>query len=844
MDTGLQTRINESISRAYKGNLNADALMRLVNDCLDYSPDRKIMHHLLDLAHIQSVAKIISKAKVTEEWLERIVQLIHLSQFHTGIMIEQRAKRYGDKTVFNMIRGDDLHTLSYSELWLKIQMTAKALSILDRPEQPSVIGLLTYNQLNGVLVDLACLSFGTRIIPIPLNSTPEHLSFILKQSEVTHIFVGGKTAIRLWNDIHHKHDILVIALNDSSLIQGKVMEWEVFYDNRERSQNFDVDQRLLSVPMDRTQTIMYTSGSTANPKGITFNQNNIISKRFARALALPDFSSDDIFLCYLPLFHTFGRYFELMGSIFWGATYSFAESPAFNSLLKDFPIVNPSIFISIPKRWVQLYEMLEKQLDMDSEDNDTIETKLKSITGGKLKWGLSAAGYLDPDIFKFYQSHGVNVLSGYGMTEATGGITMTPPNEYIIDSVGIALPGITLKIAYDGELCLKGTYVTDGYYKEDDSDVIMDGWFHTGDIFEVKDGHYFIVDRKKDIYKNSRGQTIAPQKIENLFQDFDSVKSVFLVGDGREFNTILIFPDSTNSLNNIETTDKQAIRDLYSSIILSVNSFLSPFERIVNYVIINRDFSVEKGELTAKGTFNRKNVLKNFFNIIEPLYEKNYVALHSGSKEIRIPNWLLREIGTVRTNVEWDGQKVSIKGQTESLLVSWVDTKIQIGDFTYSIDSDILDFDALVKSPTHWLGNFGITEFTGPMIYRLKEPELYITIQIHEPKIGTSFSPVTPDNNNNILLYNFHLAVRQYLADDPSVFNYLRKVVDGDLGNWSGVLIDTFLNYQSHSDPTFRIKLIETLTPLLSGDFLISMLRDTHQYLKKQNRSKEFSVNI
>ena len=844
MDTGLQTRINESISEAYKENLTADALMRLVNDCLDQSPDRKIIHQLLDLAHIQSVAKTISKAKVTEEWLERVVQLIHLSQFHTGTMIEQRAKRYGDKTVFNMIHGNDLHTMSYSDLWSKIQMTGKALSVLDRSEKPSVIGLLTYNQLNGVLVDLACLSFGIRVIPIPLNSTSKNLSFILKQSEVTHIFVGGKTAIRLWNEVHHNYDILVIALNDSSLIQGKVMDWEIFFENRDRSQNFDVDQRLSYVSMDRTQTIMYTSGSTANPKGITFNQNNIISKRFSRALALPDFGSDDIFLCYLPLFHTFGRYFELMGSIFWGATYSFAESPAFNSLLKDFPIVNPSIFISIPKRWVQLYEMLQKQLDMDSEDSETIETKLKSITGGKLKWGLSAAGYLDPDIFKFYQSHGVNVLSGYGMTEATGGITMTPPTEYIIDSVGKALPGITLKIAYDGELCLKGPYVTDGYYKEDDSDVIMDGWFHTGDIFEEKDGHYFIIDRKKDIYKNSRGQTIAPQKIENLFQDFDSVKSVFLVGDGREFNTILIFPDTTNTLNNIETSDKQAIRDLYSSIILSVNSFLSPFERIVNYVIINRDFSAEKGELTAKGTFNRKNVLKNFFNIIEPLYEKNYVALHSGSKEIRIPNWLLREIGTVRTNVEWDGQKVSIKGQTESLLVSWVDTKIQIGDFTYSIDSDILDFDALIQSPTHWLGNFGITEFTGPMIYRLKEPELYITVQIHEPKIGTSFSPVTPDNKNDILLYNFHLSVRQYLADDPNVFNYLRDVVDGDLGNWSGVLIDTFLNYQSHSDPTFRIKLIETLTPLLSGDFLISMLRDTYQYQKKQDRSKGFSFNI
>ena len=113
MNTGLQNRINKSISQAYKGNLIADALMHLVNDCLDHPPDQKIIHQFLDLAHIQSVAKTISKAKVTEEWLERIVRLIHLSQYHTGTMIEQRAKRYGDKTVFNMIHGNDLHTMSY-----------------------------------------------------------------------------------------------------------------------------------------------------------------------------------------------------------------------------------------------------------------------------------------------------------------------------------------------------------------------------------------------------------------------------------------------------------------------------------------------------------------------------------------------------------------------------------------------------------------------------------------------------------------------------------------------------------------------------------------------------------
>ena len=187
---------------------------------------------------------------------------------------------------------------------------------------------------------------------------------------------------------------------------------------------------------------MYTSGTTDNPKGIMFSQFNMMSKRFSRALALPDIGSNDIFLCYLPLYHTFGRYFEMMGSLFWGATYSFAASPAFNSLLNDFKIIRPTIFISIPKRWVQLYDMLDSALDLGSDPKEDIKKQLNKITGGDLKWGLSAAGYLDSDIFSFFHDQGIKLLSGYGMTEATGGITMTPPHDYQPSSVGKALPGI------------------------------------------------------------------------------------------------------------------------------------------------------------------------------------------------------------------------------------------------------------------------------------------------------------------------------------------------------------------------------------------------------------------
>jgi long-subunit acyl-CoA synthetase (AMP-forming) len=238
--------------------------------------------------------------------------------------------------------------------------------------------------------------------------------------------------------------------------------------------------------------------------------------------------------------------------------------------------------------------MLDNKLDLDSDSRSIIKEQLNNITGGSLKWGLSAAGYLDSDIFSFFHDHDINLLSGYGMTEATGGITMTPSDDYQRESVGKALPGIKLRLAEDGELCLKGPYVSKGYFKDDESKVFKEGWFHTEDIFEERNRHYFIVDRKKDIYKNSRGQTIAPQKIENLFQDFESIKSVFLVGDGREFNTVLIYPDHENSKISLDQEKINEVRDLFSSMILSVNSFLSPFERIVNYAVINRELSLGK----------------------------------------------------------------------------------------------------------------------------------------------------------------------------------------------------------------------------------------------------------
>ena len=844
MSKNIQLRINQASNSARENNINSDELVKLLDDCIDHNLDHSISHELLDLAHLCSVSKSIANSNYQELWFNKLVQLIKKSNYHFGILLKQRADFYNEKNAITTIKNGQLQWISYSLLWEKIINAAKALSHFEKLSKPIVIGLLTNNQINGSLIDLACLSFGIKVVPIPLNSTSQHVSYIIDHAEITHLFIGGKTGLKLWSNIEAIHTINAISLDDSDFNRPGLTPWEEFLELADNINNFDIDARLMSVQIEDLQTIMYTSGTTANPKGIVFNQTHIISKRFARGLALPDIGSDDIFLSYLPLFHTFGRYLELMGSIYWGACYTFAESPAFNSLLNDFKLTRPTIFISIPKRWVQLYELIETKIDIDSEEDDKIKKLLNEITGGSLKWGLSAAGYLDPDIFSFFQHYKINLLSGYGMTEATGGITMTPPNDYKKDSVGKALPGIRLKLKKDGELYIRGPYVSLEYYKEKHSNSFKNGWFYTEDIFKENNGHYYIVDRKKDIYKNSRGQTIAPQKIENLFQDFDLVKSVFLVGDGLEFNTVLLYPNYDNFKIDINNIHEDEIRDIFSSMILSVNSFLSSYERIINYVVIQRDFSKENGELTHKGTYNRKIILKNFSKIITPLYEKNYLPLIFDSKEIRIPNWLLREIGVLKGTLTWDGNRLYTSDQSKSLIIKLSEDYVQIGDFIYDYKTDILDFESLIQYPPLWLGNISFTNFTGYSVFRLKESKEYKKLKIHTPHIQLNpSSEIIPEKIDSVL-FDIHICVKLFLNNDLSVFKKLSIIVDKKPHNWSNVIVDTFMNYMDHPDPVFRINLIESLLPLLSGDLFNSMIHDAYIYQKSINPAEDLKLNI
>ncbi len=851
----MQKEIDLVLKSAFANNLSFSVtdLIKIAEKLIDGNYQNELIHAFLECGHLPAVNNLFYNSELQEKWLSALFKLVLKSNYHTGFMLKQRAERYSTQPLFKLISGKKIDEITYSDAWQLIGSIGLSLMALTENVKDPVIGLYMPNSIETALIDLACLSFNFKIVPIPTNVSRDHLKYILRHSKITHLFVDGSEQINslkyVSNDFEH---LKIISLLKTNLLESP-LSWQAFNELGHEMDKGKLDHRLQKFQMDTDATIMYTSGTTANPKGIIFTQGNIITKRFARALALPNICSDDSFLCYLPLYHTFGRYLELMGAIFWGATYCFAESPSFKSLLKNMTVVRPTIFISIPKRWFQLYETLTVQ--SSDIDQNNLKKYIDRVTGGKLRLGLSAAGYLDPDIFTFFQKNGIQLLSGYGMTEATGGITMTPENDYIKDSVGKPLPGIELKLGQDDELLLKGPYVISHYHGTEKASALRNGWFHTGDIFKEDGGHYFIIDRKKEIYKNSRGITISPQKIENLFQDFEVVKSVFLVGDGQPYNTVLIYPDK-KWLKNFEQENDLNISEYFSSLIQSVNSFLAQHERIVNYALIERNFSADKNELTLKKTYKRKIILKNFDKYIAPLYEKDYHSLIVDGNEIRIPKWLLRKSRMIYNDLIWDGNTLSIRNTDKNLSVVFNDADIIIGDYRYYIRNNVVDIRKMVN-PKLWIGNQTFVEFFG---FQAILPNAFEEIQdINFSRIN--FKPGTA-NIPTTFIDAIKTALRDKIFDLETIhqsavillnttgynisiaINYFSKLLSIDKRELVDLALTILKRLRYHTDFKIRIRALEVMTPYLTGEAFIEYLTEIYNSSENPKILKDLALDV
>jgi long-subunit acyl-CoA synthetase (AMP-forming)/GNAT superfamily N-acetyltransferase len=670
---------------------------------------------LLDVLRRSVLLRRIVAADAVDQWSQTILQLVESSHFTFGALFEQRARGYGERTLFRVPTHGTSRAISWRQVAGRVDLIARSLLAVVEETGGRPVAILSNNSLEMALVDLACLTTGIVNIMVPATSSETDVAYILDHAGVGALVVSDAEQLQKVLNVRDRLSGLgpIIALEQSAATGRGVIAFEQLLARSSETPAAALQQRRAKQRIDDLASVMYTSGTTGTPKGICFTHRAIVFKRFARALALPEIGEDDRFLCYLPLFHTFGRFLELTGCIFWGATYCFAENPGIETLARQMRALEATVFISIPMKWMQLYDLVRQTVDVISAADEEIEASLRRTVGKGLKWGLSAAGYLDPEIFRFFQRYGVELMSGFGMTEATGGITMTPPGRYKEDSLGTALPGIEIKLADDGELFIRGPYVTPGLYKPADGPPALDaeGWLPTGDLMEQDaEGFIRIVDRKKEIYKNINGQTIAPQKIENLFRDFDSVGRVFLVGDHRAYNTALIFPNPEDETLDPGSMTPEDLKAHFRSLVVSANSFLAPFERIVDFAVIDRDFDTARGELTAKGTFRRKNVERAFAEVIRLLYRRRLLTV--GGAEIIVPNWLFQALGITTQDLKIVDDTLVLSSVGTSLTIRREgEDVVRIGSAFYRPGERAVDLGHLLSTPMLWVGNDELVNF-------------------------------------------------------------------------------------------------------------------------------------
>ncbi len=678
-----------------------------------------------------------------QRWAQTTFAAIRLAGHDLADMLAARAREHPERPFLQEQTDSGPRRWSYRQVRERTRAIAAALLRLQ-PRAPRV-AILAENCLEGACVDLACLQHGIFVSPLDVHFHADVLAGIFTRLGVEVAVVDSDERRSRLEAVRTlaPRPFTILHLDPAGRLTGR--DDRPLAELRSRLADDEIETTLAARPrprLDAVATAMFTSGSTGQPKGVCFSLYNLVTKRYARAAALPRVGRDEVLLCYLPLYHTFGRFLELQGALYWRGMYVFAGNPSAETLLTLLRQVRPTALIGIPLRWQQIRERCQAVL-LEATGEQGREAAVREIIGDRLRWGLSAAGYLDPKIFLFFQRHGVDLCSGFGMTEATGGITMTPPGAYRENSVGLPLPGVRVRFGADGQLHIAAPYLA--RYLDDlqppapaqapapppapteagaaeagaaepvplpDLPPADDHWLATGDLFEQdEDGYLSIVDRIKDIYKNSKGQTIAPRRVEQKFVEVPGVKRAFLVGDGRAYNVLLIVPDRDDPIIR-DAPSPESVRHYCRQLIAAANRELAAYERVVNFALLERDFELARGELTPKGTFRRKQIEANFAARIGELYQTDHVLLEAAGVRVRIPRWFYRDLGILEDEVvvEADGLRDLESGRALPLGRT-PDGRVRVGDLEYRATDGTVDLGLFARQPLLWIGNASLAAF-------------------------------------------------------------------------------------------------------------------------------------
>ena len=594
-----------------------------------------------------------------------------LTAYHYVSLFRENIQKYPKKEALMRKADASWQPISWEKLGTITTQLSKAL--LQQGVAPQqTVGILSQNTPQWTLTDLACLQIRAVTVPIYTSNTAEQALYVMNHAEIKFLFVGDeKQYLKALEVADQCPSLQKIILFDDH-IQLKEQKYSIHWtDFLALGNNNALDevlqQRIDSRDLSDLFTVIYTSGTTGEPKGVMLTYENLAYQMLGHSQRL-EVDDTDSSLSFLPLTHVYERAwtsFCLYKAI---VVYYLEDTNLVREALAE---VRPTLMCAVPRFYEKIFATVHDKADASSfakrmlfklavktgrrvltlkEQNrkpsfllkkaynffdKMVYTKLKAVLGGRIKFMPCGGANLEPSIGRFFQSIGINVKLGYGMTETTATVSCWGDNRFNLQSVGTLMPNVQVRIGEDNEILVKGGMVMKGYYKNPEETAkafTPDGFLRTGDAGKIdENNNLFITERIKELMKTSNGKYIAPQLIEGKVGKYNLIEQIAVIADGKKFVSALIVPNyemltqafkdlNIKYKNTADLIKHSQVIEYIGKQLQKFQSDLPDYEQIKKFTLLPTAFSIERNEITPTLKLRRKVIYANYSREIEAMY--------------------------------------------------------------------------------------------------------------------------------------------------------------------------------------------------------------------------------
>jgi len=509
------------------------------------------------------------------------------------------------------------------------------------------IAIMVSNSREWVTADQAALGLGLIVVPLYINDRVDNISYIINDAEIQCLLIENNAQLKLLTPIKNqleklKRVICIKPLGQNKNIFNNIVsldEWLI----KEESEFISIE-----TSPDSLATIVYTSGTTGNPKGVMLSHRNILNNIYS-GLSLVDVYSDDVFLSFLPLSHMLERTAGYYIAVVCGSTVAFSRSIPL--LGEDLITIKPTVMISVPRIFERVYTKIKDKLAKESKFKNIlfniaiklgwmkfqvtqrkrfwspvllfhplldklVSEKVRQKMGGQLRFTICGGASLSEDIAQFFIGLGIPILQGYGLTETSPVIAVNTLENNVPKSVGMALDNIEVRISENNELLTRSDSVMLGYWHNEEASMEMidqDGWLHTGDKAEIIDEHIFITGRIKDIIVLSNGEKVSPTDMELAISLSTLIEQVIIIGEAKPFlSAIVVTNKNTPSSDNLNKDVKKVIDQALQG--------FPGYAKIRQFRISDTAWTIENGLMTPTMKLKRAKIEALHASLIEDMY--------------------------------------------------------------------------------------------------------------------------------------------------------------------------------------------------------------------------------